>query len=277
MKLQIITLLGFAAFLVSCEQTVHLDMDQTPSKIVIEGFVTDQADHNYVKVSRTNDFYSSGNTPRVTDATVMVEDNEGTIFNFSHYSGDSPDSAGLYFPETPFAGVAGRTYKLTVVAGGEIFTAEDKLLRLVPLEKIEYRINDEEQQDPEDPDRFYEVLLFVKEPKETKDFYLFKCFRNGEIEYAAENDIYFSDDELIGENIDGVPLPVFFAKDDLARVEVYSMSRDAFVYYRDLQKLLTNDGGLFGTPPANPRSNLSGDALGFFQVSAIQAGEIEIQ
>jgi hypothetical protein len=261
----------------SCEKTVHLDMEQTPQRIVIEGYVTDMADHNFVKVTRTKDFYTNGATPRVTDATVMVEDSDGNIFNFIHYAGTNEDSAGYYFPETPFAGVVGKTYKLSVIVDGESFSAEDELFRLVPMDKLEYRVNEEEQEDPEDHGRFYEVLLFVKEPKETKDYYLFKCFRNDTIDYAAENDIYYSDDELIGENIDGVPLPIFYAKGDVARVEVYSMTRDAFVYYRDLQKLLTNDGGLFGTPPANPRSNLSGDALGFFQVSAIESGEIVIE
>ena len=273
----IFILIAGLAFLSSCEKTVELDINQTPQKVVIEGLVTDVADHNYVKVSKTSNFYSTGNTPRVTDATVMVEDSEGNIFNFVHYTGENEDSLGLYFPEVPFEGVAGRTYTLSVTTEGETYTAQDELLRIVPMDKLEYRINDEEQEDPEDPGRFFEVLLFVQEPKETKDYYLFKCFRNGVLEYANENDIYYSDDELIGENIDGVPLPVFYAKDDLAKVEVYSLTRDAFVYYRDLQKLLTNDGGLFGTPPANPRSNVSGGALGFFQVSAIASGEINIE
>lgn len=276
-KFNIITLLAGVIFLSSCEKTVDLDIDQTPQKVVIEGYVTDIADHNFVKVSKTNNFYSTGRTPRVTDATVMVEDSDGNIYNFVHYDGQSEDSLGLYFPEVPFAGVAGKTYKLSVTTEGVTYTAEDQLLRLVPMDKLEYRVNEEEKEDPEDAGRFFEVLLFVKEPKETKDYYLFKCYRNDSIEYANENDVYFSDDELIGENIDGVPLPVFYAQDDLARVEVYSLTREAFIYYRDLQKLLTNDGGLFGTPPANPRSNISGGALGFFQVSAIVSGEIVIE
>jgi hypothetical protein len=145
------------------------------------------------------------------------------------------------------------------------------------MEKLEYRVNEDEQRDPEDPGRFYEVLLFVKEPKETRDYYLFKCYRNGNLEYANETDIYLADDELIGENIDGIPLPLFYASGDQARVEVYSLTRGAFVFYRDLQKLLNNDGGMFGTPPANPRSNISNGALGFFQTSSIQAGEITIE
>jgi hypothetical protein len=167
----ILVLISAVLFLTSCEKTVHLDLNQTPQKVVIEGFVTDRADHNYVKVTRTNDFYSTGSTPRVTDATVMVQDNDGNIFNFVHYQGESQDSVGYYFPEIPFNGVVGKTYSLSVVVDGKTYTAEDELLRIVPMEKLEYRINEEEKDDPEDPGRYYEVLLFVKEPKETKDYY----------------------------------------------------------------------------------------------------------
>lgn len=273
MKKYIFLLPALVILLSSCEKTIQLDFEQTPQRLVIEGFVTDRADHNYVKISRTNDFYGKGKTPRVTDATVMVEDNDGNIYNFSHQE----DSLGYYFPTVPFAGEIGKRYKLTVVVDGMEYTGEDELVRLVPMDKLEYRVNENEREDPEEDGKFYELLLFVKEPQDTRDYYLFKCFRNDSVKYMNETDVYFSDDELIGESIDGVSLPVYYGVGDMARIEVYSLTRDAFVFYRDLQKLLNNDGGLFGTPPANPRTNLSGDALGFFQVSAIQSGEILIE
>lgn len=276
-KFNISILLAASLFFTSCEKTIELDIDQTPQRVVIEGYLTDVAEHNYVKVSKTNNFYTTGKTPRVTNATVMVEDSDGNIYNFVHYNGQNADSLGLYFPEVPLAGVAGKTYKLSVTTEGMTYTAEDQLLDLVPMDKLEYRVNEDEKDDPEDAGRFYEVLLFVKEPKETKDYYLFKCYRNDSITYANENEVYYADDELIGEDLDGIPLPVYYAQNDRARVEVYSLTRDAFVYYRDLQKLLTNDGGLFGTPPANPRTNISDGALGFFQVSAIRSDEILIE
>lgn len=271
------TLIASALALVSCEKTVELDLNQTESKVVIEGQVTDLADHNYVKLSRTVDFYNTGKTPPITNATVTVEDNNGSIISFVHYQGTSEDSVGMYFPETPFAGEIGRSYKLTVVVDGQTFTAQDTLFRIVPIDKLTSRINDDEEADPKDPGRFYEVLLYVKEPKETEDYYLFKCYRNGKLEYANDTDIYFSDDQLLSENIDGIPMPIFYAVDDMAKFEAYSLTRDAFVYYRDLQKLLNNDGGLFGNPPANPRSNIAGGAIGFFQVSAVQSGELKIE
>jgi hypothetical protein len=268
--------LASALLLTACEETIDLELDQTASKVVVEGQVTDVADHNYVKVSRTVDFYNTGKAPSITDAMVRIEDNAGNSFPFVHYQGASPDSVGMYFPESPFAGEIGRVYKLTVEIDGQSYTAQDTLFRIVPIDKLESQLNVDEQADPEDPGRFYEVLLFVREPQDTEDYYLFKFYRNGVLEYGTETDIYFSDDKLLAENIDGIPTPIFYAKDEVARVEAYSLTRDAFIYYRDLQKLLNNDGGMFGTPPANPRSNVSNGAVGFFQVSAIASDEITV-
>jgi hypothetical protein len=277
MKFSLIILASSMLFLTACEQTVDLDLNQTEPLLAIEGQVTDKPDHNFVKISRTVGFYDTGITPRVTDATVTVQDNAGNTFSFVHYQGTSADSIGMYFPETPFAGEVGSTYELTVLVDGKTYTAQDILLPIVPIDQLTSRIDEDEQSDPEDPGRFYEVLLYVKEPQEREDFYLFKCYRNDKLEYANETDIYFSDDQLLSENIDGIPMPIFYAKDDIARIEAYSLTRDAFVFYRDLQKLLNNDGGIFGNPPANPRSNITNGAIGFFQVSAIQDDVITIQ
>ena len=265
------------ASLTACEKTVTLDLEQTQPRIVIEGQVTDLSTMNFVKISRSTGFYNSGKTTRVTDATVVVEDNVGGTHTYAHYQGSHPDSIGYYFPEEPFSGVEGRTYKLTVMVAGELYEATDQLLRLVPIDKLEYQINPNEESDPEHPGRFFELLLFVKEPQDTRDYYLFKSYRNDSLKYMNETDVYFADDELIGENIDGIPLPLFYGKGDKAGVEVYSLSRDAFVYYRDLQKILNNDGGLFGTPPANPRSNLTNGALGLFQASAFRRVELQLE
>jgi hypothetical protein len=58
---------------------------------------------------------------------------------------------------------------------------------------------------------------------------------------------------------------------------MYSLSRTAYVFYNDLQRLLNNDGGLFSQPPADSRSNLTNGALGFFQASAMDVSTIEIK
>jgi hypothetical protein len=260
----------------SCEKTVFLDLDQTPSKIVIEGLVTNQPGYQFVKVTRTVDFYESGETPRITDATVLVEDDLGNQFVYIHNPNNHPDSSGYYLPVVPFVGETGRTYYLTVDVNGEQYGASDKLYDVTAIDSLEYQVNIDEEDDPKEDGKFYEVLMYAKEPQETNDYYLFKFFRNDSLVLYNPSDIYFSDDKTLGEEINGIPSPVFYALGDTARVEMYSLSRTGYVFYNDLFNLINNDGGMFSPPPANSRTNLSNGALGFFQVSSVNISGVRI-
>lgn len=276
MKYIIIVLLPLFV-LSSCDEPVRLDPKQSESRIIIEGQVTNKPGYQYVKVSRSGGFYETGRTPRITNAAVLVRDDLGNKFPFIHNPGNKTDSAGYYFPQNSFAGEIGRTYRLTVNVEEELYEAEDKLYSVTAVDSLSYQINEDEKEDPEDEGKFYEVVLYAKEPQDTKDYYLFKFYRNDSLKVYGDTEIYFADDEILGENIDGVASPIYFAPGDRARIEMYSISRTAFVFYTDLQNLLNSDGGLFSQPPSNSRTNLSNGALGFFQASALDISTIEIK
>jgi hypothetical protein len=262
----------------SCDVPYELDLGQTPDQYVIEALVTDNPKFQSVKISKSANFYSTGNTPRVTDAVVTVSDDAGNTINFIHNPNSHADSAGIYIPESSFAGVIGRTYNLKVQIQGTTFEATDKLASVIPMDSLAYEVNKEEQEDPEEEGYFYEVLMFAREPQDVENYYLFKFFRNDTLTFLNDTDIYFSDDELLAENIDGAPSPIFYKQNDTARIEVYSISRVAYVYYSDLWALLNNDsGGMFGPIPSSPRTNLTNGALGFFQVSAVNISRIKIE
>lgn len=276
MKLSSIVILFLTLVICSCDKPVVLDLDQMSPKVVIEGLVSDQPNYQFVKVSRTANFYDEGKTPRVSDAIVFVSDDLGNEFSFVHNPHNHADSTGYYLPAVPFVGEAGRTYHLSVTVDGDLYQAEDKMYRITEIDSLQYRINEEEQEDPEEKGKFYELLLYAKEPQETSDYYLFKFFRNDSLKIDNPTAIYFADDKVLGEEINGVPSPVYYAPDDTARVEMYSLSRVGYVFYSDLFNLLNNDGGMFSPPPANSRTNLSNGALGFFQVSAITIAGLRI-
>lgn len=277
MKKVILLILAAGLILTACEKTVLLDLEQVESKVVIEGLVTNHPGYQYVKISRSVNFYESGATPRITDAVVTVSDNAGNEFIFIHNPSNHPDSLGYYLPQTPFSGIIGRTYSLSVDVNGENFEAQDKLLPVTSMDSLKYRINNREKRDPKIDNRFYELLMYTKEPQDTEDFYLFKFFRNDTLNIYNPSDIYFSDDKTLAEEINGIPSPVFYELGDSARVEVYSLSRTGFVFYSDLFNLINNDGGMFSPPPANSRTNLSNGALGFFQVSALNVTGLRIK
>jgi hypothetical protein len=277
MKIGSITIIAAALLLTACEKTVLLDFEETEPKVVIEGLVTNHASYQYVKISRSVNFYESGATPRITNAFVTISDDDGNEFVFVHNPSSHPDSSGYYLPQTPFTGVIGKTYSLHVDVDGEMFEAQDKLLPVTIMDSLKYRISSREKNDPKIEDRFYELLMYTKEPQESQDFYLFKFYRNDTLNLYNPSDIYFTDDKTLAEEINGIPSPVFYELGDSARVEVYSLSRTGFVFYNDLFNLINNDGGMFSPPPANSRTNISNGALGFFQVSALDITGLRVK
>lgn len=277
MKNNLIIFFLASVVLTACEKTVLIDVTQNQPRVIIEGQVTNQPGYQYVKVTRSSNFYSTGQSPRIENASITVSDDAGNEYLFVHNPGGLADSAGYYKPAVPFVGVVGRTYHLVVQVDESQYEAEDLLTPVTTIDSLGYQINDEEREDPETFGKFYEVLMYAKEPQTTTDYYLFKFYRNDSLTVDSDTDIYYADDELLGENIDGVSSPIYFAPGDRARVEMYSLSRNGFVFYNDLQQLLNNDGGLFGQPPSNSRTNLSNGALGFFQASALDIKEVVVQ
>lgn len=271
-----VSFLALAA-LVSCEKEYILDTNPADAKVVIEGMVTDKPGYHFVKVTRSANFYDAGKTPRVTDAIVTVTDNEGVTTAFVHNPGNHPDSAGYYKPAVPFAGVLGNTYRLTVIMNGQEYEGEDTLYPVTTIDSLTYRISEDEQSDPDHPGRYYEVLIYTREPQETRDFYLFNFYRNDSLKLANPEDIYFTDDVVLAEAINGITMPIYFSKGDRATVEAFSISRQAFVFFNDLSILLNNDGGMYSPPPANCRNNLSNGALGFFRASAVTSMDITVE
>jgi hypothetical protein len=257
-----------------CDEAIKLDLNQTPSRLVIEGQLTDVRGLQFVRVSRSQDFYLSGETQKITNATVTVTDNTGESIQFVHNPNGAEDSIGYYRPSSDYVGVIDRTYTLNVVVDGYAYTANDKLVRVTSIDSIGYQTNRFRVRDEPSDGKVWELLMYAKEPQETEDNYLFKFYRNDSLIYTNDTDVYIFNDYGIGERIDGVSSPVYYAPGDKARVEMFSISRDGYLFYNDLVTIMNSDGGMFSPPPANPRSNVTGGALGFFQVSSMTTAEV---
>ncbi len=276
MKKLLYTLFALALVITACEKTIVLDQMQTEPQFVIEGLVVNVDSTQYVKISKSVDFYAEGTTPRVTNATVTVKDSEGNVFNYVHNPWGVSVYDGVYASEVTYEGIVGRRYNLTVEVDGETFTASDDLYRVTPIDSLvqEY---DPEIDEEDHPERKYLVKMYAKEPQETKDYYLFKFYRNGEEVNSDGGEFYYANDDAIAENINGIEAPGYYAPDDTVTMEILSLSRLGYLFYNDANLLINSDGGMFSPPPANPRSNIEGGAAGFFQTSAIDTEKIVIK
>ncbi len=264
-------------FFVSCEETIDIDTITSEPKVVIDGVLTNNSELNFIKLSYTRGFYSLDPNPSITDALVTVTDDADNEVVYIHNPNNDPSKKGYYYPQTPYAGSIWTTYRLKVTVDGVDYTASETMLPVTEIDSLTVIIDEEEMEDPDEEGEFYEVLFYAKEPQDRVDHYLFKFYKNGLTLRDFEGDIYFADDDFLGESISGVPTAGYYKLGQYAKVEMYSITREAFIYYNDLSNLLNNDGGMFTPPPANPRTNLSNGAFGYFQVSAVDIMEIEIK
>ena len=274
---QLIIYISILVLLTGCEETVQLDLKQTPPRIAIEGQVTDVPGLQFVRITRSAGFYQTGDTERIPNAQVSVKDDTGEEMQFVHNPGGSEDSIGYYLPAGNYVGEVNRTYTLTVVLDGVTYTGSDKMMRVTAIDSIGYQRNRFRERDEPSDGKIWELLLYAKEPQDTEDNYLFKFYRNDSLIYTNETDVYIFNDYGIGENIEGFPSPVYYAPGDKGRVEMYSITREGYLFYNDLITIMNSDGGMFSPPPANPRSNITGGALGFFQVSSMRSREVSVE
>ena len=269
----------------ACDESIVLDIDQVQPRVVVDGLITNDLTNHYVGLSWTKDFYQTGETEKITDAQVSVSDNEGNTFDFVHNPTQESVLEGYYFSENEFAGKPGNTYTLSVVVNGEVYTATDELTPVGPIDsltsavdpfwfalyqaEIDNALAEGNQEKIDELQQYYSVFFFSKEPQDRKDYYLFKFYRNGEEVRDGDNDIYIAEDVIVGEEIDNLEIAGYYALGDTVMAEMYSITRQTFLYYSDLSNVLNNDGGMFGPVPANPRNNLSNGALGNFQASSV--------
>ncbi|WKN32196.1 DUF4249 domain-containing protein [Porifericola rhodea] len=264
--IKLIILTFSAAMLFSCEETIELDLEQTPAQYVVDALITNEDKAHYVKLTSSKGFYEDGATPRVSGAEVIVKDDQGNRYQFL----ESEEEPGLYVAK--FEGKVGYTYSLDIQLSSREAISAEELMH--PIQAIDSLVWDyDEEAFEEDEDYPYVVKIYALEPSATKDYYLFKFYRNDSIQnFDSNTGLFYADDELIGSYIYGLEGPESFKDGDKATFEMYRISRDAYLFYNDLDNTLNGDGGMFGPSPTNPRTNIkisNGVGLGLFQVSAV--------
>lgn len=250
----------------SCEKDIDLDLKDQSGKIVIEGNVTDESGPYYVKISKSVSFKETGPYPAVENALVVLSDDAGQTETLK-YAGN-----GYYTTQT-FVGNPGRTYTLKVTAGGQQYSAQSSMPQPVALDDLEqdsFMVAGE---------KAYTLLPVFTDPPALGNRYLFL--------YSVNNSPkkFFS---AFADNVNnGLPnqRPLLMPNDkkdikvaagDTIYVEMQCIDNNIYLYYTAL--IQSFDGGTgSGITPANPPSNISNGALGYFSAHTVIHKEAVIQ
>ncbi|WP_160292112.1 DUF4249 domain-containing protein [Pedobacter lusitanus] len=250
-------LAALSVLLVSCEKVIQLKPATKQDKYVIEGTITNEPGNCSVLISRTKNFDDDNTFNGVNGAIVKIENN-GTVVTL-------PETSSGVYTTTAINGTPGQTYRLTATVNGETFTAVSTMQQPVPL--LDFYLK------PADYDSLRTVAYVkYKDSAEVKNFYWFELFINDKRQqnYAVAND-EFTTGQLINSGLIFQNKTKNREKDikrgDKLSVEMHSVDPSVFLY---LFSLSGAKGSGDSAAPANPISNITGGALGFFSAHTTQ-------
>ena len=244
----------------SCQKVVNIDLNEASPKLVIEGVITDSIGPYTVKLTQSGSFYTPQVPVAVTGAFVSISDDIGLTDTLKELY------PGLYFTSI-LQGVPGHTYHLKVISGNKEYDAESSMMSHVNIDSLVLetvdRLNRRYQTGT------YGITCYFQDPPDEKNHYRTMMY----VGDSLTNDRYrlYNDQYTNGEDIN---LRVGTASaGDTIRVLLYSLDQSTYDYYRTLNDIL-DINPFFGSTPANPNTNLSNGALGYFGAFAISRAQL---
>lgn len=241
----------------SCEKVIDIDLNQAAARLVVTANITDEPGPYYVRLARTVNFDAANNDfPAVPGAIVTVADDHGNSELLTEVT------PGVY--ETRITqGVHGRTYTLTVLFDGVEYKAISTMPRPVSLSDLSLEeggfIGEQEQ----------EVVAWFRDTPGVKNYYRFRGWNNG----LSFNKAFTFDDKAYDGSEVRYSLEPDEERDDLKirsgdriEVELQCVDHNVHLYFLTLSQY-TGEGP--PTAPANPVSNISNGALGYFSAHTV--------
>jgi hypothetical protein len=261
----ILLLISFLVF-PGCQKVINVDLNQATPRIVIEGLINDRRGPYSVTISKSGSYFNQPALPFVSGASIIITDNTGLNDTLKEVA------AGIYIT-LKTRGLPGRTYTLKVISDNVEYTGTTTMPSHVNIDSLTLVKRDSPRFDfggnPRN-DTHFDIHCFFKDPEE-KNFYRIKVFKNDSTNtesYRLYDDQYTnaSETELRVANA---------TAGDTFRIELLSIDKQTYGYYRTLEDLLFTNP-FFGSTPANPNNNLNNGALGYFGACAVSSKTIII-
>lgn len=280
----------------SCEENIYPELEYAEPQIVIDAWINNSQAPQYIRIAETLPYFDSVSNAGIRGANVYIIENESNVrYDFEERS------AGTYewipSPQQPQLGMIMNSYDLYVEVGGKVYTSTSTMNRVPEIDSIVFSYRDES---------FYEAgyyaQFYARDMVGPGDTYWIKAYKNGDfLNKPVEINLAFDAGFTAGGNIDGAPfvqpirdminpfdddeagnaLPPY-APGDRVRVEIHSITQEAFNYLNELKIQTDRPGGfaeLFSVPLSNVPTNIAGtdgegpEPLGFFCTSAVSSLE----
>jgi len=253
-----ILLVFLAGFIVSCQKVINIDLNSASPAIVIVGNVSDQPGPYTVTLNQTVNFSDPNSFPAVSGAFITIADNAGNKDTLRE------TMPGIYHTKT-LMGIAGRTYNLTVIANGQTYTSSSTMPQAVTFDTLVVA----------QIDGFRDTNLYpqahFQDPASVSNYYRFVETRND----TAVTRIFVIDDQYSnGRYIDyTMRSDTALAIGDSVKVEMQCIDQGTYQYFSTFREA---SGGQTSVTPANPISNITNNALGYFSAHTSRYKAIKV-
>ncbi|CAI8851224.1 DUF4249 domain-containing protein [Chryseobacterium sp. IT-36CA2] len=245
--------------LLSCfdERYIDLPLKDLSGTIVIEGDVTDKTGPYSVKITRSDKINATSYPKPVTDAIVVISDNHGQSDTLKYTEGE--------YRTTNLTTKYGDVYTLSVTVDGVTYKAVSKMPEYVEFTTLKQK---------DVPSEYYiekKVIPVFTDPEVQGNYYLFTSQGyNGRKEITL-----FSDYSVNGQVNNRTLNSSGYSKNSKVKVEMQCIDEAVYNYLKAQNNLDNPDYNT--TVSANPPSNISNGALGYFSAHTTSEKEIIIQ
>lgn len=245
-----------------CKKVIDVSVKNASAQIVINGEVNNRRGPYHVIISKSVNFSADNNFPPVSGAFVTISGNgeKDTL---------TESQPGIYSTNT-LQGKPGQSYSLFVSVNSQTFTATSVMPYPVHLDSISFLEGRKNS--------IYAVANF-QDPPDTVNYYQFVEYSDGGQLSNGRGNFVFDDRLSDGRYI----RPVLYDDSSDIRsgitltVQMKCIDKYVYNYLYQLLQISGNGGGFSSPTPANPTSNISGGALGYFSANTVSSKSVKIQ
>lgn len=245
-----IILSSLGSILSGCEDLIDVNLNSADPRIVIEADLDNIDESQVIYVSRTVPFDDHRKNEIISDAIVEVEGRDGQLHPFRY------SEMHEAYVNPSFHVIDNTMYTLRVQIDGDLYEAQEHMSSYIEVDStgiLKERIFG---------DDYYFATFRFQDPADIQNYYKYNVSVNGSPMkfYAVFND-KFNDGLYVNHQVGSVDNDI--TEDSFVIVKRQIISQSVYKYWNEIQSV--HPGSV---APANPASNISNGALGYFSVSS---------
>lgn len=238
----------------SCQKVINVNLNSSSPKYVVTGNIANDGNVATVSITKSLNFDKGNNFPDVSGAVVYITDATNNITDTLTQA-----TNGMYVGHN-LTGIPGHSYHLRILYDGQEFTATSTMPTPVLLDSIYTQASIIGNNT--------NVVPLYHDPATAGNYYHFVL----KVLDSTSQEVYIRDDETNNGSLVKQALrnDINISNGDSVMVEMQCVDYGVYRYYQTLGQTM----GQNSASPANPLSNISGGALGYFSAHTVNRKKI---